>query len=67
MGIFDKLRNKKNVQVETPSATHYDSVSGIPFPAYKGLYVHKLCSCGFPSGVSHYFGIQRHGLQCLVR
>ncbi|HOR84945.1 MAG TPA: TIR domain-containing protein [Bacillota bacterium] len=36
MGIFDKLRNKKNVQVETPSATHYDSVSGIPFPAYKG-------------------------------
>ncbi|MDD4834303.1 MAG: TIR domain-containing protein [Lutispora sp.] len=36
MGIFDKLKNKKNVQVETPSTTHHDRVSGIPFPAYRG-------------------------------
>lgn len=33
MSIF---RNKKNVQVENPSATHRDCVSSIPFPAYKG-------------------------------
>lgn len=36
MGIFDKLRSKKNVQVETPSAAHHDRVSGIPFSAYRG-------------------------------
>lgn len=36
MGIFDKLRNKNNVQEVKPSATYHDQVSGIPFPAYKG-------------------------------
>lgn len=35
MGMFDKLRNKKNVKIETPAA-HPDQVSGIPFSAYRG-------------------------------
>ena len=36
MSLLDRLRNKKNVQEEIPSATYHDRVSGIPFPAYRG-------------------------------
>lgn len=36
MGIFDKLRNKNNIQETTLPDTHHGYVSDIPFPAYKG-------------------------------